>query len=192
MMANGNANIIEFDDSTGGFIMVRRNSGVLLKQDTSAFSTSSINGSYAFGFVGIDSSKNRFGMAGAVSTARWNGELYSGVLDSDDSSSGASGAVSITGGAYTVASYGRGTATIGNAQGSLLVTASTLSVKRTARVGIDTFRAGGNPLVSGTILQQSSNALSHDGNFSGPSVFEVTALDASTAESQVGAIHWRR
>ena len=37
MMANGNANIIEFDDSTGGFVNgSSRNSGVLLKQDTSA------------------------------------------------------------------------------------------------------------------------------------------------------------
>ncbi len=35
MMAHGDANIIEFDDTTGGGT---RNSGVLLKQTTSAFS----------------------------------------------------------------------------------------------------------------------------------------------------------
>ena len=102
MTASGNADIIEFDDSTGAGT---RNSGVLLKQ-----TISSLSGNYAFGFVGIDSSKNRFGEAGQFAIGS-NGAI-SGSLDSDDASSGAASNVSFTG-QYSVASNGRGTITIG-------------------------------------------------------------------------------
>jgi len=172
MMAGGNANIIEFDESN------TRNSGVLLQQTTSAFSTSSINGNYVFGFLGIDSSENRFGEAGYFLANGTAGTITSGVLDSDDSSSGVSTSVPFTG-AYSVdASTGRGTATIANAHYSFyVVNSGELLV-----VGIDPFVPGGNPLVSGTILQQNSVSLT------GPGVFEVTALDptGSVAESQIG------
>lgn len=182
MMANGDANIIEFDDSKGGFTNgSARNSGVLLQQDTSA-SVSSITGGYAFGFLGVDSSQNRFGVAGFFD-ADGAGNFTSGVLDSDDSSSGISTSVPFTG-AYSVdSSTGRGTATIGSAHYSFYVAKPTSSQPTALLVvGIDPFVPGGNPLVSGTILQQSSPSLT------GPGVFEVTALDPSgpVAESQVG------
>jgi hypothetical protein len=178
MMANGNANIIEFDDSTGGFINgSARNSGVLLLQDTSA-SVSSIKNSYAFGFSGVDSSKNRFGVAG-VFDADGAGNFTNGELDSDDNGSLSSGVSFI--GAYTIASTGRGTATLGNAHYSFYVAkANAAQPPELLVVGIDPFVPGGNPLVSGAILQQSSVS------FNAPSVFEVTGLEASTAESQVG------
>lgn len=179
IMANGNANIIEFDDSTGGGT---RNSGVLLKQTTSAFSTSAINGGYAFGFLGIDSGKNRFGMAGDFQ-ADGLGHLCSMqqancLLDSDGIS-GASGSVAITGGAYSVASSGRGTTTITTAQGTATYAFYVVNSAELLVIGIDPFAPGGNPLVSGTILSGGSS-------FNGTSVFEVTAVDASTAEGQVG------
>jgi hypothetical protein len=180
IMANGNANIIEFDDATGGGT---RNSGVLLKQTTSAFSLSAITGNYAFGFVGIDASQNRFGMAGSF-VADGAGNFTGGVLDSDDSSSGVSSSVPFTGG-YTVASNGRGTANIKTAQGTTgysfyIVSATQLLVMET-----DTFSTRGFPLVSGTILQQSTNTFG-GGNFNGPSVFEVTGLDGTTPQGQIG------
>ncbi|MGA8492814.1 MAG: Ig domain-containing protein, partial [Terriglobales bacterium] len=103
MMAGGNANIIEFDDSTGGGT---RNSGVLLKQ-----TISSLTGSYAFGFVGIDAGKNRFGEAGQFAIGSTG--AISGFLDSDDAVSGVSANVGFSG-KYTVASNGRGTLTVGN------------------------------------------------------------------------------
>ena len=58
----------------------------------------------------------------------------------------------------------------------------------TARRGNRSVRAGGNPLVSGTILQQSTNGSFSDSNLTGPGVFEVTALGPTgpTAQSQVG------
>jgi hypothetical protein len=180
IMANGNANIIEFDDATGAGT---RNSGVLLKQTPSAFSLASITGNYAFGFVGIDPSSNRFGLAGSF-IADGAGNFTSGTLDSDDSSSGVSSSVSFTGG-YTVASNGRGTANIKTGQQTTgysfyIVNATQLLVMET-----DTFSTGGYPLTSGTILQQSTGSF-QSGNLSGTGVFELTALDASTPESQLG------
>jgi hypothetical protein len=189
MMANGNANIIEFDDSTGGFTNnSARNSGVLLKQDTTAFSTSAISGSYAFGFLGVDSGKNRFGMAGEFQAAVVNGQgsITGGMLDSD-SVSGASGSIAITGGAYSVASTGRGTTTI-TTQGTATYAFYVVSSSELLVIGIDPFAQGGSPLVSGTVLQQSSNGSFGTGSFNAPGVFEVNALDpsGSKAQSQVG------
>ena len=182
MTAGGNASIIEFDDSTGAGT---RNSGVLLKQDTSAFSTAPTSGNYAFGFLGIDSSQNRFGMAGAFVAS--GGIFTSGTLDSDDSSTGASSNVPFTGGGYTAASLtnGRGTANIMTAQGTTGYSFYVVSSTQLLVVETDSFSTKGFPLVSGTILQQSTNSFT-SGYLSGTSVFELTALDASTAESQVG------
>ena len=181
MTGGGNANIIEFDDSTGAGT---RNSGVLLKQTTSAFSTSSITGGYAFGFVGIDSGKNRYGVAGEFQTDGLGHvcptQQANCLLDSDDSIGGPSSSVPITGGAYSIASSGRGTVTITTAQGTAAYALYVVNSTELLVVGIDPFAPGGNPLVSGTILQQSTLS------FSGPSVFEVTGLDGSSAESQIG------
>jgi hypothetical protein len=170
--AGGNANIIEFDDSTGGFANnSARNSGVLLRQTISA-----PIGSYAFGLVGIDSGKNRFGQAGEF-TADQTTLTISGVLDSDDAVSGVSSNVGFSG-KYTVpsTSNGRGTITIGaDSYVFYVVNASQLLA-----VEIDPFSPGLHPLVSGSMMQQSTFSLT------APGVFELTALDGSTVESQVG------
>ncbi|MGA9968552.1 MAG: hypothetical protein WBQ10_25360, partial [Terriglobales bacterium] len=173
MTASGNADIIEFDDSTGAGT---RNSGVLLKQ-----TISSLTGNYAFGFVGIDSGKNRFGEAGQFAIGS-NGAI-SGSLDSDDASSGTASNVSFTG-KYSVASNGRGTITIG-ADSYVIYVVNAIQL---LAVEIDPFPPGLHPLVSGTILQQSANGSFSNGNLNAPSVFEVTALDPTgpTAQSQVG------
>jgi hypothetical protein len=173
MTGGGNANIIEFDDSTGAGT---RNSGVLLKQTISP-----LTGNYAFGFLGIDSGKNRFGEAGQFAIGS-NGAI-SGFLDSDDASLGAASNVSFTG-QYSVASNGRGTITIGADSYVLYVVNAT----QLLAVEIDPFPPGLHPLVSGMILQQSSNGPFTISNLNGPGVFEVTALDpaGSTAQSQMG------
>ena len=175
MMANGNANIIEFDDATGAGT---RNSGVLLIQDKFAFSTSSITGGYAFGFLGIDASKNRFGVAGDLQ-ADGSGNFTSGELDSD-AVSGASGGVTITGGTYSVASNGRGTATITTAQGTTNYAFYVVNAGELLAMEIDPFPAS---VVSGSMLKQTSGS-----DFDSTCVFEMTALNQSgpTAESQVG------
>jgi Putative Ig domain len=175
MMANGNANIIEFDDSTGGGT---RNSGVLLRQDTSAFTGAPVAANYTFGFLGIDSSQNRFGEAGFF-TSDGHGALTAGLLDSDDGGV-VSSSVAFTGTSTAVSSSGRGLLSLGTSSYSFyVVNATELLV-----VEIDPFVQGGtNHLVSGTILQQSSVSIA-----AGLSVFEIGAFDPSgpTAESQVG------
>jgi len=177
MTAAGNANIIEFDDSNGSGT---RNSGVLLKQTISA-----PTGSYAFGFVGIDSGKNRFGEAGEFTTNQ-TALTLSGSLDSDDASSGTASNVSFTG-KYSVASNGRGTITIG-ADSYVIYVVNAIQL---LAVEIDPFPPGLHPLVSGTILQQSANGSFSNGNLNAPGVFEVTALDPTgpTAQSQVGVFN---
>jgi len=180
MMIGGNANIIEFDDTNGGGT---RNSGVLLKQDTSAFSTALGNGtSYAFGFLGIDSAKNRYGLAGEFQSDG-AGHLTGGSLDSDDGSSGPSGNIAFTGG-YAIAPNGRGTMNFKTAQGTATgYSFYIVSATELLAIETDTFPTGGNPLVSGTILGQTTST-----DFSASSVFEVTGLNpsGSVAESQVG------
>ncbi|MGA8736629.1 MAG: Ig domain-containing protein [Terriglobales bacterium] len=171
MMAGGNANIIEFDDSTGGGT---RNSGVLLKQ-----TISSLTGSYAFGFVGIDAGKNRFGEAGQFAIGSTG--AISGFLDSDDAVSGVSANVGFSG-KYTVASNGRGTLTVGNDSYVFYVVNAT----QLLAVEIDPFSPGLHPLVSGTILQQSANGSFGDGNLNAATVFELTALESASPQSQVG------
>ena len=181
LMAGGNANIIEFDDSTGGFVNgTAHNSGTLLQQDTSV---TSITGGYAFGFAGIDASKNRFAVAGFFD-ADVAGNLSNGAQDSDDG--GTLGTNIAFTGAYTIAGNGRGTATIGNSHYSFYVAkATTAQPMQLLTVGIDPFVPGGNPLVSGSIMQQANSGFS-DGSLNAVGVFEITGLDASMAESQVG------
>jgi hypothetical protein len=181
LMAGGNANIIEFDDSSGGFINnTAHNSGILLQQDTSV---TSITGGYAFGFAGIDASKNRFGVAGFFD-ADVAGNLSNGAQDSDDA--GTLGTNVPFTGAYTIAGNGRGTATIGNSHYSFYVAKATATQPmQLLTVGIDPFVPGGNPLVSGSIMQQANSGFTA-ASLNGTSVFEITGLDASMSESQVG------
>lgn len=181
MTAKGDVNnIIEFDDSTGGFTgNSSHNSGVLLRQDTTAFNMASIVNDYAFGFLGIDSSKNRFGMAGEF-VADGAGNFTSGLLDSDDA--GVSASVAFTG-TYTAIALtsGRGQATIKTASATTVYSFYVVNSGELVVVGIDPFTTGGNPLVSGTILQQTPSS-----DLNAASVFELTALNASTAQAQVG------
>jgi hypothetical protein len=182
MVASGNANIIEFDDSTGGFAgNSARNSGVLLRQDPTTFTTALGKGSYAFGFLGVDSAKNRFGLAGEFQSDG-AGNFTSGLLDSDDASSGVSASVPFLSCGYTVSSNGRWTANIRTAQGTTGYSFYVVNLNELLVVETDAFSTGGYPLVSGTILQQTSGS-----DFSAPSVFEVTGLSSGTeAQSQIG------
>ena len=56
IMANGNAQFIEFDASGGAGTI---GSGTMEKADTTAYSTARITGDYAFGAAGLDNANNR-------------------------------------------------------------------------------------------------------------------------------------
>jgi hypothetical protein len=180
LTASGNASMIEFDDING---TGTRNSGVLLKQDTSAFTTASITGGYAFGFLGIDPLSNRYGVAGEFQAG--GGNITGGALDSDDSSSGPSSNVAITGGTYSVASTGRGTLTIDTGAGSTDYSFYVVNASQLLVMDIDAF--GANPLVAGAALQQTTPGSFSNSSLDGAGVFETTALEApSTSQAQVG------
>jgi large repetitive protein len=102
--SDGNGHIITY--SSGGFLA----SGLLRKQTISAFSTSAIDGNYAGGGVGVDSSGYRMASAGS-SNYGGNGNIAGGEFDNDDAVSGPlTGTFSSND--FSVASNGRGTATI--------------------------------------------------------------------------------
>src|SRR6266851_5749992 len=71
MMADGNAQFIEFDAGGGSGTI---GSGTMEKADTTAYSTAKIVGDYAFGVAGLDNLNNRATIAGRF-TANGAGTL---------------------------------------------------------------------------------------------------------------------
>ena len=188
LVANGNAKIIECDDSTCS----TNGSGVLLKQDTTAFSTSAISGPYAFGFLGNDAQGKRYALAGEFATTSSGGAT--GMLDSDDAGTAAASVASTWTYSVPVISppaipTGRGTASISTVTGTTnysfyVVSATELLVMETDPVG--------SPLVSGMVLQQGNNGMFSLASLIGVSVFETTALPTVSgtlvAQGQVGLL----
>lgn len=178
IMLNGNANLIEFDGIAQG-------SGTLVKQTATAFSSGTILGSYAFGFIGADSSGVRFGMAGRF-TSDGVSALSNGILDSDDAGVTANPAFA---GTYTVANTGRGTAAlVVPGLGTLNFAFYIVSGSQFSAVETDSVAAG-SPLLSGSILQQSNVAFGGS-SLNGYTICQVSALSSSNAEAQVGQAFW--
>jgi hypothetical protein len=193
LMANGNAKLIEFDDVTG---TGTRASGMLLKQNTTAFTDAAITGEYAFGFVGSDAQASRYGLAGEFQTDG-AGHFKNGVLDADDGISGPASSAAFTG-SYSIPAVnapampsGRGTATITVAgQGTTNYSFYVVSATQLLVMEIDQVAGQGSPIVSGSILKQAGAGSFGSSSLNGTSVFETTALDTSgvsnVAVSQTG------
>jgi len=186
VMANGNANIIEFDDVTGAGT---RNAGVLLKQTTSAFSQAQISGSYAFGFSGTDAVAARYVLEGATQ-ANGAGIFTNGLLDSNDA--GVAQNVPFTG-TYTGidAATGRGTATISiTGQGTTNYSFYIVSATQLLLMEIDQVVGQASPIVSGSMLQQAQPL--GPSSLSGTGVLQTSAINGTGAgaltESQVGLL----
>jgi len=77
MLANGNAQFIEFDASGGAGTI---GSGTMEKADTTAYSTARITGDYAFGAAGFDNANNRAAIEGRF-TSNGTGTLTSAAGD---------------------------------------------------------------------------------------------------------------
>jgi len=77
MLANGNAQFIEFDASGGQGTI---GSGTIEKADTAAFSTARITGEYAFGAAGFDNGNNRAAIEGRF-TSNGTGTLTNSAGD---------------------------------------------------------------------------------------------------------------
>jgi large repetitive protein len=174
-------NIIQYGTTTG--------SGVLLKQTgLTNFSVGSIDGNYAFGFLGANGTapvQSRYGFAG-IFAADGTGQFTSGTLDSDDSVNGTTSNVGFTG-IYSVSNAANGRGTITLTVGTAVTNYSFYAVSPTQLLVMETDSiAGSNLLVSGSALQQSSSSFT-DASLSGTSVLESTALNASSQTvGQVG------
>src|SRR5205807_9971136 len=77
MLANGNAQFIQFDSSGGAGII---GSGTMEKADTTAYSTARITGDYAFGAAVFDNVNNRSAIEGRF-TSNGTGALTNPVGD---------------------------------------------------------------------------------------------------------------
>jgi hypothetical protein len=77
MLANGNAQFIEFDASGGAGII---GSGTMERADATAFSTARITGDYAFGAAGFDNANNRAAIEGRF-TSNGTGTLTNSAGD---------------------------------------------------------------------------------------------------------------
>src|SRR5216684_1570706 len=157
MMANGNAQFIEFDASGGSG---RIGSGTMEKADTTAYSTARIAGDYAFGAAGFDNGNNRAAIEGRF-TSNGTGALINPAGDLNGY--GTDYPMTFTAANYTVsnAATGRGTMhlafTFGGTPATLnfvfyVVNSGKLFVMESDPVTTAT------PLLNGVVLQQHTPA----------------------------------
>jgi hypothetical protein len=157
MMANGNAQFIEFDAAGGSGTI---GSGTMEKADTTAFSTARITGDYAFGAAGFDNANNRAAIEGRF-TSNGSGTLTNAA--GDVNAYGTDYAMNFTAANYTVsnAATGRGTMhlafTFGGTPDSLnfvfyIVNSGKLFVMESDPVTTAT------PLLNGVVVQQHTPA----------------------------------
>jgi large repetitive protein len=165
-----NGSIVFYDSSN------RKASGLLRQQTTSAFSTSKITGNYAFGFVGAGAagSAPRYALAGEFA-ANGTGTL-TGEFDSD-AYLGSVANATLSSGNFTVASSGRGTATITfTGQNTLKFVFYVVSTSELLVMEDD---VTGNPLLAGQVLQQTGTFT--DASLDGTGVIEIQTLSNGTA-----------
>src|SRR2546425_4097410 len=153
MMANGNAQFINFDASGGAGTI---GSGTMEKADTTAYSTARITGDYAFGAAGFDNANNRAAIEGRF-TSNGSGTLSNAA--GDVNGYGTDYPMTFTAANYTVSNTatGRGTMnlafTFGGIPDSLnfvfyIVNSGKLFVMESDAITTAT------PLLNGVVVQQ--------------------------------------
>ena len=153
MTANGNARFIEFDASGGSGTI---GSGTIESADTTAYSTASISGDYAFGIAGLDNVNNRAAMIGRLSS---NGTGTFTNAAGDLNAYGTPYALSFTAASYTVSDTktGRGTMnlafTFGGAPASLNFAFYIVNAGKLFAMERDTVTTS-TPLLSGVVVHQ--------------------------------------
>src|SRR5256884_124175 len=153
MMANGNAQSIEFD-ATGGVGTI--GSGTMEKADTSAYNTASISGDYAFGVAGFDDANNRAAIAGRF-TSNGAGALTNEA--GDVNAYGTTYSMTFSSANYSVSdtSTGRGTLnfsfSIGGSPFSLNYAFYFVNAGKLFVMGTDPVSAS-TPLLNGVVLRQ--------------------------------------
>jgi hypothetical protein len=163
--SGSNGTIIFYDNSN------RKASGLLRQQSTSSFSTSEIKGNYAFGFVGANRNGGRYAVAGAFSAN--GGGTLSGFYDSDVYGVGPVSDETLSSNDFSVASTGRGTATI-TFTGSSNLTFVFYVVSASELLAMEDDSAGNSLLAGQVLLQQTSSFTEESLNSTG--VLEVESL----------------
>ena len=178
--STGNGNIIFYDSGA------LKASGLLRKQDVTAFSTAKITGNYAFGLVGAAGGGVRYAMAGQFnsdgsgnlagnfdSNIFLTGTAANATLSSHDFSAAASGAQA-----------GRGTGTITfTGQGNFHFVFYVVNAGELLMMEDD---SAGHPLLTGQVLQQAGSFT--DASLNGVSVVEMESLENGTAATATAGL----
>ena len=171
---------IEFDQS--GI----HGSGIIERQDPSAFATTELSGSYAMKLTGGDSKGDRIGALGQIYCKA--GFISIGSLDVNDG-----GVVSPTfapfDGNYRVQSSGRGTVDLsipGFDGGSFKFAIYVVSSSEYFMISIDPLSSN-NPVFSGLAELQLGGSFTSE-SFKGPSVFSLSGNNGSSTQDTVGRL----
>ena len=184
----GRGQVIELDN-------YELTTGILAKQDPTAFTTASVNGGYAFGFTGTSSTgwpltaNGRF-TANEGSLTSGQSDVYGLGLAEDGSGTVSPAANLPFTGSYQVSPNGRGTAafTFGTDPGFSNFSFYVVSASELFFVEIDTCGPGKCTLkagISGTALQQSGGPFDN-GSLHGVDVFNV--IDAGEGTFNAGSV----
>lgn len=185
MLANGNAQFIEFDASGGSGTI---GSGTMEKADTTAYSAARISGNFAFGAAGLDNVSNRAAIEGRF-TSNGTGTLTNAA--GDVNAYGTDYPMSFTAANYTVSNTatGRGTLhlafTFGGTPDTMnfvfyIVNSGKLFVMESDPVTITT------PLLTGAVLQQQTPAAGFtNASLNGNMVIYLTGLSMCGSASGV-------
>jgi hypothetical protein len=181
---NSNANVarmIEIDN-TG-----IRGAGVIKRQDPSAFSNTAIAGGYTLNLTGNDFAGGRIGVLASIFPSG-SGFIAGSSLDVNDAGSSLPTFIEFPG-AYNVTSNGRGTLNLSVpnfGSGKFNFAIYVVSASELFLVSADVLN-GGNPLLSGSALQQSGAPYSNS-SFSGHSVFYQTGVSGGNPDVSVGLL----
>jgi hypothetical protein len=176
MLANGNAEFIEFDASGGAGTI---GSGTMEKADTTAYSTARITGNYAFGAAGFDNANNRAAIEGRF-TASGTGTLTNTA--GDVNAYGNDYVMNFTAASYAVSNTatGRGTMrlafTFGGTPDTLNFVFYVVNSGKLFAMENDTV-ATATPLFSGAVIQQQLPAAGFtNASLNGNTVIYLTGL----------------
>ena len=183
MTSNGNARFIEFDASGGSGTI---GSGTIERTDTSAYTTASITGDYAFGMAGSDNVNNRAALAGRF-TSNGTGSLAGSAGDLN--AYGTPYPLTFSSADYNVSdtSSGRGTMnlafTFGGTPANLNFVFYIVNAGRLFAMARDTITTA-TPLLNGTVVRQQTPAGGFtNASLNGNAVIYMTGLSTCSGSS---------
>ena len=145
----GSSSTFYFTDTDSGVFLT----GSAYKQQSANFTNSSLSGTYVFLFAGTDSLGHAAAKIGEI-TAEGDGLFTGGVFDGNNNGSPALNQA-LTGGTYSVATNGRGTALLSSAAGTSSYAFYLVSSSLVVFVETDSFGTTGGPrkLTEWTLLK---------------------------------------